>query len=77
MCIRDRYSDLSNNLYLSRKMVFLACFGSLIAKIGSQVTKLLFFTFYVSFPQYWGLDGAYIAGLFDGAVSHFMSGGPS
>ena len=29
------------------------------------------------FSQYWGLDTACIAGLFAGAVSHFMSGCPS
>ena len=43
--------------------------------LGTACT--FFLTFYVRFPQYWGLDGACIVGLFTGAVSHFMSGCPS
>ena len=38
---------------------------------------MYFFSYYVLFSHCWGFEGACIAGLFAGTVSHFMSGCPS
>ena len=52
-------------------------FKQMKTKIKTPMSAFLLSFYVVNHPRYWGWDCACIAGLFDGAVSLFMSGCPS